>query len=80
LASFPSYVLAGFRKTHRPGAEASLKYVLFGAAATAIMAYGLTFLYGLYGTLDLTASRGRSPTPSPAAHRPARCLRSRSSV
>lgn len=53
LASFPSYVLAGFRKTHRVGAEASLKYVLFGAAATGIMVYGLTFLYGLYGTLEL---------------------------
>jgi NADH-quinone oxidoreductase subunit N len=55
LASFPSYVLAGFRKTHRPGAEASLKYVLFGAASTAVMLYGLTFLYGLCGTLDLGA-------------------------
>src|SRR5690606_15771183 len=32
LASLPSYVLAGFRKTHRLAAEASLKYVVFGAA------------------------------------------------
>jgi NADH-quinone oxidoreductase subunit N len=55
LASLPSYVLAGFRKTHRLGAEASLKYVLFGAACSALMIYGLTFLYGLYGTLDLAA-------------------------
>jgi NADH-quinone oxidoreductase subunit N len=53
MASLPSYVLAGFRKTHRLGAEASLKYVLFGAATSAIMAYGLSFLYGLYGTLDV---------------------------
>jgi NADH-quinone oxidoreductase subunit N len=30
MASLPSYVLAGFRKTNRIGAEASLKYVLFG--------------------------------------------------
>jgi len=55
LASLPSYVLAGFRKTHRLGAEASLKYVLFGAACSAVMVYGLTFLYGLYGTLDVAA-------------------------
>ncbi len=55
-ASFPSYVLAGFRKTHRAGAEASLKYVLFGAAASAIMVYGLSLLYGLYGTLQLYPS------------------------
>jgi NADH-quinone oxidoreductase subunit N len=38
LASLPSYVLAGFRKTHRVGAEASLKYVLFGAATSSIIA------------------------------------------
>lgn len=53
LASLPSYILAGFRKTDRIGAEASLKYVLFGAATSAIMVYGLTMLYGLYGTLQV---------------------------
>jgi NADH-quinone oxidoreductase subunit N len=53
LASLPSYVLAGFRKTHRLGAEASLKYVLFGAACSAVMVYGLSLLYGLYGTLQI---------------------------
>ncbi len=54
LASFPSYVLAGFRKTHKTGAEASLKYVLFGAATSAVMTYGMSLLYGLYGTLNLS--------------------------
>jgi NADH-quinone oxidoreductase subunit N len=53
LASLPSYVLAGFRKTHRLGAEASLKYVLFGAACSSVMVYGLSMLYGMYGTLQL---------------------------
>lgn len=53
LASLPSYVMAGFRKTHRVGAEASLKYVLFGAVTSAVMAYGLSLLYGLYGTLQV---------------------------
>jgi NADH-quinone oxidoreductase subunit N len=58
LASLPSYVMAGFRKTHRIGAEASLKYVLFGAATSAIMVYGLSILYGLYGTLDVHGPAG----------------------
>ena len=58
MASLPSYVLAGFRKTNRIGAEASLKYVLFGAATSAIMAYGLSMLYGLYGTLQLYSTAG----------------------
>jgi NADH-quinone oxidoreductase subunit N len=53
MASLPSYVLAGFRKTHRVGAEASLKYVLFGAATSSIMVYGLSYLYGLYGSLSV---------------------------
>jgi len=44
MASLPSYVLAGFRKTNRIGAEASLKYVLFGAATSAVMVYGLSML------------------------------------
>lgn len=53
LASLPSYVLAGFRKTRRLAAEAALKYVLFGAASSAIMVYGLSLFYGLYGTLQI---------------------------
>jgi NADH-quinone oxidoreductase subunit N len=53
LASLPSYVMAGFRKTNRIGAEASLKYVLFGAVTSSVMVYGLSLLYGLYGTLQL---------------------------
>src|SRR5688500_7797307 len=53
MASLPSYVLAGFRKTNRIGAEASLKYVLFGAATSAVMAHGLSLLYGPYGTPQL---------------------------
>jgi len=67
LASLPSYVLAGFRKTHRLGAEASLKYVLFGAATSSVMVYGLSLLYGLYGTLqisDLAAAIATSPSGS----------------
>ncbi|HEX2972110.1 MAG TPA: NADH-quinone oxidoreductase subunit N [Tepidisphaeraceae bacterium] len=53
LASLPSYILAGFRKVDLVGSEASLKYVLFGAATSSIMVYGLSMLYGMYGTLQL---------------------------
>lgn len=52
-ASLPSYGLAGFRKKNRLSAEASLKYVLFGAVTSAIMIYGASLLYGQYHTLDL---------------------------
>lgn len=55
LASLPSYAIAGFLKSSRRSAEASLKYVIFGAATAAIMLYGVSLLYGCYGTLDLAA-------------------------
>jgi NADH-quinone oxidoreductase subunit N len=63
MASLPSYVLAGFRKTHKKGAEAALKYVLFGAVSAAIMLYGMSMLYGYFGTLDVTqiAKLARDP-------------------
>ncbi len=53
MASLPSYVLAGFRKTHRPGAEAALKYVVFGAVTSAVMLFGMSLLYGLTGSLEI---------------------------
>jgi NADH-quinone oxidoreductase subunit N len=53
MASLPAYVLAGFRKGHRPGAEAGMKFVLLGGLSTALMVYGISLLYGLFGTLDV---------------------------
>lgn len=53
LASMPSYAIAGFNKRDRLGAEASLKYVVFGAVTAAIMLYGVSLLYGCSGTLDI---------------------------
>src|SRR6266850_2783828 len=70
MASLPSYVLAGFRKTDRIGSEASLKYVLFGAATSAVMVYGLSMLYGLYGTLQLYPAAGGEGLAQIMAARP----------
>jgi NADH-quinone oxidoreductase subunit N len=65
-ASLPSYGLAGFRKKHRLAAEASLKYILFGAVTSATMIYGASLLYGSFHTLDLaTISRQIAETTSP---------------
>jgi len=52
-ASLPSYALVASDRRSRLGAEAALKYVLFGAAASAITVYGVSLLYGHFGTLDL---------------------------
>lgn len=52
-ASLPSYAMVGFDKKDRLGAEASLKYVIFGAICAAIMLYGASLLYGLVGSLNV---------------------------
>ncbi len=54
-ASFPSYALAGYRKRTRIGSEGSLKYVLFGAASSAVMVYGMSLIFGQVGSLSLAA-------------------------
>ncbi|MDD5310233.1 MAG: NADH-quinone oxidoreductase subunit N [Candidatus Omnitrophica bacterium] len=51
--SLMSYILVGFLKTDRRSSEAGLKYFLFGALATGVMLYGISFIYGLFGTTDL---------------------------
>lgn len=54
IASICAYLLTAF-SGGRQGAEAGLKYLLFGAVASAIMLYGMSLLYGFTGTLDITA-------------------------
>ena len=53
MVSITSYVMVAYLKGDRLSNEASLKYVLFGAASTGSMLYGLSLLYGLSGTTSL---------------------------
>jgi NADH-quinone oxidoreductase subunit N len=53
LISLPSYLLAAFA-FNKKSMEAALKYFLFGSAASAVMLYGISLLYGLTQTLDFT--------------------------
>ncbi len=52
--SLASYVLTGFKKTHRHSHEAALKYVIFGGVASGIMVFGMSLLYGLAGTTSFS--------------------------
>ncbi len=54
FASLPSYAIVGFNKHKRISAEASLKYMIFGAVSAAVMLYGASLIYGFFGTLDVT--------------------------
>lgn len=51
--SLISYILVAFLKRDALSSEGALKYFLFGALSTGIMLYGISFIYGLFGTTDL---------------------------
>ncbi len=65
LATIPLFALAAWRRNDAKSGEAGLKYVIFGALASAFILYGLGILYGVTGTTSL-AGIGKSVTPSPA--------------
>ncbi|NMB75527.1 MAG: NADH-quinone oxidoreductase subunit N [Myxococcales bacterium] len=50
--SLCSYLLTGFDAKAR-SAEAGLKYALYGGVASAVMLFGLSWWYGLFGSLNL---------------------------
>lgn len=52
--SLCSYVLVGYRKHDRLSAESSLKYILYGSVASGVMLFGISYLYGMAGTLDIS--------------------------
>ncbi len=53
LISICSYLLTALT-AGRKASEGGLKYMLFGAVSSAIMLYGISLLYGMTGTLDIT--------------------------
>ena len=54
LLSIASYILAGLLREETRSNEAALKYFIYGAVASAVMLYGLSLLFGLTGSTDLT--------------------------
>ena len=51
--SITSYILVGSIREDLRSSEAGLKYFLYGSVASAIMLYGMTFMYGATGSLNL---------------------------
>lgn len=54
FVSIVSYLLTGFLKKDPRSKEAALKYLLFGSLASGTMLYGMSLLYGISGSLELT--------------------------
>lgn len=53
IMSLSVYVLVGFRRSDRRSNEAAMKYFILGAAASAIMLYGVSMIYGATGTMSI---------------------------
>ncbi len=53
LMTMPSYLLTGLHKTDRYSNEGGLKYFLLGSFASAIVLFGISWLYGITGTTNI---------------------------
>ncbi len=52
FVSLTSYVLTGYLRHNRRSAEASLKYLIYGGVASGAMIYGMSWIFGLTGSMD----------------------------
>jgi NADH-quinone oxidoreductase subunit N len=69
LVSLTSYVLTGSLRHNRRSGEASLKYLIYGGVASGAMIYGMSWIFGLTGSMDYAAINAglASGTQSPLA-------------
>ncbi len=54
LATLPLTLLAAFDKGLRRSAEAGVKLLMSSAVSSAVLLFGLSFMYGIYGTLHFS--------------------------
>jgi NADH-quinone oxidoreductase subunit N len=52
FVSLTSYVLTGFLRHNRRSGEAALKYLIYGGVASGAMIYGMSWVFGLTGSMD----------------------------
>lgn len=53
LMTMPSYLLTGLHKTDRYSNEGGLKYFLLGSFASALLLFGVAWVYGLTGSTNI---------------------------
>jgi NADH:ubiquinone oxidoreductase subunit 2 (subunit N) len=47
------YILAALKRFNNFSVEAGLKYFLFGSFSSSLLLFGISMMYGLFGTLDI---------------------------
>ncbi|HSS66583.1 MAG TPA: NADH-quinone oxidoreductase subunit NuoN, partial [Gammaproteobacteria bacterium] len=58
LLSLCLYAMVALNRDSISGSEAAMKYFVLGALASGMLLYGMSLIYGVTGTLDLSAIRG----------------------
>ncbi len=54
LAGISTYAMVAFPKANKLASEAAMKYYIIGSTSTALVIFGMSYLYGITGSLDLT--------------------------
>jgi NADH-quinone oxidoreductase subunit N len=63
--SIPTFVLAGWRKHDTKSNEAALKYFLIGVLSSAVMLYGMSYVFGMANSTVLTDISRYAATDTP---------------
>ncbi|MEV8374361.1 NADH-quinone oxidoreductase subunit N [Kribbella sp. NPDC056861] len=68
VVSLPSFAMVALRRDRR-GSEAALKAFLVSVLSTAVMLFGISYLYGVTGSIYLQTIANRLPGIDPDLHR-----------
>src|SRR5260370_33108197 len=63
FVSLTSYILTGFLRHNRRSLEAALKYLIYGGVASGTMIYGMSWIFGISGSLDFSVINKALSTP-----------------
>jgi len=55
LSAYPIYVVVALHRNRRLGSESSTKYMVQGMVASAVSLYGMSFLFGVFGSTYFSA-------------------------
>ncbi len=65
LMTFSFFILVGYALTDARSTEAAIKYLILASAASAVMLYGMSLIFGLSGQMSYTAiAAGLSASPA----------------
>ncbi len=56
FVSIVGYVLTGYLHDDKRSTEGAIKYLIYGSAVSAVMAFGLSWLYGITGAADYAST------------------------